>query len=395
MAYLEPNIDADGIHVSGYSDTLDWLIGKYKEVFGQDVYIGEETKDYQLLSIFAKCMSDIGELVVDDYNARNPNYATGESLDLLLPLVSMSRLEATASTVVLTLSGTEGTVIPEGSQVVDSDGNLWSLTESVTLDSEGTGEGHAACDELGAIMAPIGTITEIATVVEGWDGVTNEVAATAGRNLETDAELRERRKEMVSIKNNGGYDALHRAVLEIGGVTFVDIYVNDTDETDTDKGIPAHSFCTVVSGGDDDEIAEIIWKSKAPGIGTAGTTTRIYVDQYGHSNTIKFTRPTSPEVAVDITLTPLSNYDSTRCEAIIREAIKEDINNLGIGKDWSVTMAYKDIYNAFAGEDIPFTLGAITGAKGTGSPSSVSVSCSFNEVLITSDEKITITETNA
>ena len=101
MAYFEPSIDAEGIHIPTYDDIMEYLIAQYKAIFGDDVYIKEDTKDYQLLSVFAKCMDDYAALVVDSYNARNPNYATGDSLDLLLPLVSMRRREATPSKVVL------------------------------------------------------------------------------------------------------------------------------------------------------------------------------------------------------------------------------------------------------------------------------------------------------
>ena len=91
MAYFEPSIDADGIHIPTYDDVLENLITEYKNIFGEDVYLGVETPDYQLLSMFAKHLDDMYAICVDAYNARNPDYATGNSLDLLLPLNGMSR----------------------------------------------------------------------------------------------------------------------------------------------------------------------------------------------------------------------------------------------------------------------------------------------------------------
>ena len=104
MAYFEPSIDADGIHIPTYDDVLENLITEYKNIFGEDVYLGVETPDYQLLSMFAKHLDDMYAICVDAYNARNPDYATGNSLDLLLPLNGMSRKQATYSTVTLKLT---------------------------------------------------------------------------------------------------------------------------------------------------------------------------------------------------------------------------------------------------------------------------------------------------
>lgn len=402
MAYFKPSIDADGIHMPTYSDIMEYLIAQYKMIFGDDVYIGEETKDYQLLSIFAKCMDDYAALVVDSYNNRNPNYAVGDALDLLLPLVSMTRRSATASTVVLKLTGEAGTVIDSGKVAIDTNGVLWNLDSGATLDEDGEAEVSATCDVKGAVSAPIGSINGIYTPVVGWDGVTNEAEATVGLNTETDDEVRLRRKNSVNLQNNGSYDAIVRALLNLEKdgdvVTFASVIVNNTSATDSD-GIPAHSICCVVDGLDDGdyEIAEAIWKSKAPGIGTyggpAGDNRReiTYIDSYGNENTISFARPVSSAVTVVVSVNAIAGYDSDRVVPIIKSAVEGGINGLGIGKSWGVTMAYRDIYNAFMNEQCPFVITSITGkTSGMGSASTVEVPCAFNEILACEDANITV-----
>ena len=47
--------------------------------------------DYQLLSVFAKALDDVSALVLQAYNSRNPAYATGQALDLLLPQYGIIR----------------------------------------------------------------------------------------------------------------------------------------------------------------------------------------------------------------------------------------------------------------------------------------------------------------
>ena len=47
--------------------------------------------DYQLLSVFAKALDDASALVLQAYNSRNPAYASGNALDLLLPAYGLTR----------------------------------------------------------------------------------------------------------------------------------------------------------------------------------------------------------------------------------------------------------------------------------------------------------------
>ncbi len=47
--------------------------------------------DYQLLSVLAKALDDTSALVLQAFNSRNPGYASGQGLDLLLPLYGISR----------------------------------------------------------------------------------------------------------------------------------------------------------------------------------------------------------------------------------------------------------------------------------------------------------------
>ena len=393
MAYFAPYIDGDGIHIPTYKEILENLIDGYKRIFGDDLYLGEDTQDYQMLSLFAKAQDDMMALVTQNYNARNPNYATGDALDLLVAMNAMSRKKATASTATLTLGGTAYATIPSGSRAVDQDGNIWALESEVTLDANGAGTAVAACETLGSVIANAGTIDTIYTPVMGWMTVTNAAAAIPGQDVETDEELRVRRNRSVSMNTNGTYDALLRALLALDDVEFVDVRVNDSSTTDS-LGIPGHSICALVMGGDGDEIAEQIWLNKAPGIGTYGSSSKTYVDSSGNENTVYYTVPTRRLVSVAVSLTATSNYDSDRCNEIIKNAITGNINSLGVGESWSVTTAYRDIYNGFGTEKIPFIINSITGTKVSTSASSTSViECLYNEILYTDAEHITITAT--
>lgn len=390
MAYFKPNVDADGIHIPTYEDILEQLIQEYKGIFGEDVYIEPETPDYQLLSIFARHLDDFSAIAVDVYNARNPDYATGNSLDLLLPLNGMSRKKATPSTAVLTIMGDEGTVLPAGSKAIDNDGYIWSTDEDFTIPNHNNGTVNATCDTPGAIPAPAGTITGIYTPIVGWAGVTNAANAVQGENVETDAEVRARRNLLFSKAANGTIESVISSLMSLAEVEFVSFVYNDTDSTDA-KGLPPHSICALVQGGDSDEIAATILRTKAPGVQTYGNTT-VNVIESGTTYPVKFTRPTERTVSITVTVKKLAGYSSANCTPLIKESLMSDVNGLGVGVSWGVTMGYKDIYTIFEGQDMPFVVTSISATNNHGT-SAVEMQCDYNEILLTDSDHITIVET--
>ena len=91
MAYFAPYIDGTGIHMPTYEDRLEDLVSAYRSIFGVDAEMSESVPDYQLLSVLAKALDDTSALVLQAFNSRNPLYAAGQGLDLLLPLYGISR----------------------------------------------------------------------------------------------------------------------------------------------------------------------------------------------------------------------------------------------------------------------------------------------------------------
>ena len=89
MAYFAPYIDGTGIHMPTYEDRLQDLCSAYRTIFGQEAELTPAVPDYQLLSVLAKALDDTSAFVVSAYNARNPAYASGQALDLLLPQYGM------------------------------------------------------------------------------------------------------------------------------------------------------------------------------------------------------------------------------------------------------------------------------------------------------------------
>ena len=93
MPYFQPYLDDSGIHMPTYEERLAYLSDEYRTIFGDGAELSAAVPDYQLLSVFSKSLDDVSALALQSYNSRNPFYATGEKLDLLLPLYGMTRAE--------------------------------------------------------------------------------------------------------------------------------------------------------------------------------------------------------------------------------------------------------------------------------------------------------------
>ena len=93
MPYFSPYIDGSGIHMPTYEDRLEDLAEAYRSIFGMESELCESVPDYQLLSVFAKALDDVSALCLQAFNSRNPMYAAGSALDLLLPQYGISRNE--------------------------------------------------------------------------------------------------------------------------------------------------------------------------------------------------------------------------------------------------------------------------------------------------------------
>lgn len=340
MPYVPPYIDNTGMHIPTYSEIRDDLIQQMKSIFGEDIYIDEDSKDYQQISIFAKKIFDTNALGLLVYNNRTPNTAIGVGLDNLCALVGITRKPATYSTVQLTITGNAGTTITNGKA---TDGiYTWNLPASVTIPDNGTIVVEATCDVSGSITAAANTINTIATPTFGWLSVTNTYVAFTGVDVETDAELRGRYANATYQPSKTVLDGLFENIEALEGVTRAKIYENDTNEVDS-NGLPAHSITAVVEGGDDKDIATAIYFKKTPGCYTNGTTSIVLNTLSGNEATIRFYRPTNVNVSVKISIKQLSGYNSAYADEI-KEAVYNYLANLDIAETvyrsiiWSVAV---------------------------------------------------------
>ncbi len=303
----------------------------------------------QLASIVAILWAELWEQLQQISASQDPDMAVGDALVALSALTGTLRRPATRSSVTLTLTGANATVVGEDSRVKTlstakefitvSDATITTLvawvaatayvvddrrtnagrayvciaagtsaaaggpttTAASIVDGVGSlrwrymGEGVGAADveavaaETGPTTAVSGDITVKVTAVGGWQSVINLLDADLGSNVETDAELRVRRQLELAASGASTVDAIRSAMLDIAGVTHVGVFPNDTDITDI-WGVPPHSVEIVVRGGDDQDIFDAVLANVAAGIGTYGDEVGAAVDSQGISHVVKFSR---------------------------------------------------------------------------------------------------------
>jgi uncharacterized phage protein gp47/JayE len=181
----------------------------------------------------------------------------------------ITRLGAAYSYVYLLFTGSNGTVIPEGTLVNNLFNDQFSTDSEITIGIEGTAFVRATSISIGPVDVSQGTwslnqsIAGISSVIVENDGV-------LGRFEETDAEFKARAKNTV----HDGLATLPtiKSYIEnnVPGITSVSVIENETSSTDI-NGRPPHSIEVMVLGGSDEEIARAIYMSKPAGIKAYGT----------------------------------------------------------------------------------------------------------------------------
>ena len=395
MAYFSPYIDETGIHIPNYIDLRDQLIEEMKQIFGQDIYIENDSADYQMISILAKKIFDSYSMGMLAYNNRTPNTAIGTGLDNNVAFADIQRKSSTYSSVQLTITGANGTSL-KGCYALDENDNRWNIPDTV-IPETGMITVDAICSVSGNISALPNTVNKIGTPLFGWYSVNNNNAATPGTDVETDAELRGRFSLAIRSPSLTVFESLSAAISALEGVSRISGFENDTsaESTGTEPpnipaGLPPHSVTFIVEGGEDDQVAKAIYSKKTPGCYTNGTTAVQIVSEMGNIITIRFYRPTYVEVFAQIKVTKLP-YWNDRYSDEIKNAIYDYIKGLEISDNVYNSMIWfvaNSVMSDFANP--AFVIKEVLLGKEEGSLTNSDVEVNFNEAAETSVSNITV-----
>lgn len=333
-------IDENGIHVPSYPEVLESLKENFRAIFGQDVYLEPDSQEGALCAVFAVRIYDCYTMAASVYNAYSPSTAQGVGLSSVVKTNGIKRDSSGHSQVPVRIIGQAGTIIKNG-VATDDAGQRWLLPAEVTIPLQGEISITATAEKLGELRAGPGEIKNIATPMRGWHAVSNPTAATPGAAVETDAKLRQRQKISTALPSLSILDGTKGAVASLTGVVRSRGYENDTDVPDV-HGIPPHSICFVVEGGDTQKIGDTIAVKKGPGCGTYGDVIVNTRDKFGSPAAIRFFRPGLDDVAVLLRIKPLDGYLATTGQAA-RQNVVAYINDLPIGESILLSKLYTPI----------------------------------------------------
>ena len=342
MSTLSCSVTSTGITAQTYSDILSTLQSAYFSIFGSDAYLGNDSQDGQLLAIFAAAINDNNAATIAAYNSYSPTYAQGIGLSSQVKINGIRRLVATNSTAPVLITGQAGTIINNG-LIQDTNSNQWSIPSPITIPYGGSLTVLATAVNVGATYAPTGTITTIISATAGWQSVTNTADATPGNPIETDAQLRQRQALSTAYAALSTNPALSSAIANISGVTHSVIYENTTDSADS-NGLPGHSICVVVVGGDPNVVAQIIADKKSEGVDTYGTTTITGVSNGNTTISINFFEAIAQNLTLDILITAKAGYNTVVAANLQQKAV-DFISTLSIGD----TIEYSQLIAALVG----------------------------------------------
>lgn len=387
---LSATVTASGISAPDYQTILSTITSYFQQIYGTDAYLDPDSKDGQMVALVALAVHDANNTAIQVYTSFSPSTAMTDALTRNVKINGITRKPSTNSTVDLTLTGTAGVTVTNGS-VKDANGIIWNLPASVTIGVGGSVTVTATSAVPGAVAAVAGSITQINTPTRGWTAVSNSAAAAVGSDAEKDSALRIRQGQSVAIPSLTPFDAVDGALANVSGVTRHKLYENDTGATD-DNGIPAHSIAAIVEGGDVTLIAQTIRGKKGQGVGTFGSTTTQVADKYGNPHNISFSRPSKVPIYVNIVLKVFTGY-TTQIGEQIKQAIADYINSLTIGDDVLLSRLYSpaNLGVVSGGNSRYYDINSLQIGKSAGAVSASNIIIAYNESATCNTANISIT----
>lgn len=357
-------ITGQGIIVPDTSVVLGEIQDMFKEVFGEDLDLTTTTTQGRLIEMFQRNRTFCIQICAMVSNMLNLNRATGFVLDDLGSLFLIERHPATNTTTTVVLSGVPNTIIPIGTRLQTTEGNIFVNDQQYVLDAEtGTVNAIYKAQETGEVPCPANTLTTILDRINGLETAVNPASPVLGQDLESDSEFRLRIKNSLNINSIAILSAIKSNLEAIPSVVDSYCYDNYTGSQITVDGVkvPAHSILACVEGGTNLEVATVLYKKKTAGTGYIVAadntdfdviTVNVIDESYGTVYPVTFMRPV--QVPIDINIT-VSRQDYSGADLVdkVKDAViqwyngeVDGVDGIKIGKSVSpfeISAAISDV----------------------------------------------------
>lgn len=238
--------------------------------------------------------------------------------------VSYSLSDSTASDNITSENALNYCYVPAGTVAQATNGELFSLSSGILLDSTGKGYGTFVAQNSGAIVVGVGELTVLVNPPDGLETVYNPSMANVGFDSMSDSQFRVYVQNTKAKYSTGMVESLKAALFDINGLLSCEVIENYTSETLTSNnsfGIPipegeqinSHSVMIVVAGGNstgdfDNLVANAILSKRSGGCGmqpvsNAGNVRNVNItgsDGGSYTMTFNYATPVPIYVYLDV-----------------------------------------------------------------------------------------------
>jgi len=321
------SLSATGLEVKTRAELIAEFTAAFQAIYGADINLDQDSPDGQMMNIYIQAVLDVSDLLVQVYNSFNPDNAIGTVLDQRVGINGIQRQAGTFTTTNITivtsqpvnLYGLDQNVEPVYT-VSDNAGTEWELVTTTYILSATTTVCVFQAKEAGATLTIPNTITVPVTIVLGVTSINNPTTyTTLGIDEETDAALKIRRQQSVSLASQGYLQALIAALENVAGVTSAYIHENMTDTTDSEN-VPSHSIWVIVAGSyDDEELATAIYTKRNAGCGLYGSESYVITQVDGSPFVVVWDDVVMENLFIKMTLTSLNGIDPPNIAQILTD----------------------------------------------------------------------------
>lgn len=335
-----PNtLDVTGLQIKTRAEILSALLngeGGYAgllAIYGPNINVAPNSPDGQLLNILAQVAIDMEELIAAVNSMFDPDQAIGTVLDDRCSINGVIRQGATYTFQNVNVTVTAALLLPgldttNPFTVSDSNGNQFFLVTSFAFGGAGSQQLQFRAAQIGPVLTTIGTINLIVTPQTAVSTVNNTVAASnVGLAQESDASLRTRRAQSVSLPSKGFLQGLQGALIDIPGVIQAIVLENIGAAPDA-NGIPGHSIWCIVNapGSANAAIANAIYVKRNAGCGMKGAISVPILQIDGTTFNILFDNPTSVPLFINLTIAAVTGtFDPVFIRAQLLTLLKYQI----------------------------------------------------------------------
>ncbi len=319
-------ITDDGIVLRTLNQIVDDNSVLWSQVTG-DVDVAPSSAAGELIAIKSEVEARVDQDIANAF-INNTITASDSYLDLVGERKGVYRRENISSVATVSITGTNGTIIPINTSFTCSTNDEIFLSQYQVEIADGTAQ--VTVQSVNFDVNCPATTLGLTSTISGVTAATNISSGSQGFTIESDEDYRIRigsiGTETTHIK-----DGLYFALLSLSGVSKARVIDNNTDSIQYGE-IPARYFSAIVLGGNETEVVNTVYDFTQNGNPSYGNSQKTVLSDRGEPYIIFYSRAIEQAVTIDVTITTDINFDTFSGEGIISQNVVDLVSNLKIGE---------------------------------------------------------------